>query len=140
MSSKGLCVLAIVVALTAMVPVKSEAGTDLGQLCWAYGTYNELRCSATLMDGPEAMYGLYCSDRSTLYHYQISGAGLARRGLTGKLQMSFVGGTNDPGGFFGLNTCTYIAELDNALNGPGTIDCVHGGGFTVNLVYKGRCP
>jgi hypothetical protein len=137
--AKGLCVLAVVVALTAMVPVKSEAGTDLGQLCWAFGTYNEIRCSVTLLDGPETLYGLYCSDRSTRFNYQFSGAGLARQGVAGKIQMSFVGGTNSES-FDGIDTCTYVAELDDALNGPAIVDCVHSGKYFPNMVYKGTCP
>jgi hypothetical protein len=137
--AKGLRVLAVAVALTAMVPVKSEAGSDIGQYCWTFG-YNEIRCSATVLDGPETMYGLYCSDRSTTYGYQVSGAGLLRQSLAaGKLQMSFVGASDS--GYFGINTCTYTAELDSAtLSGPTTIDCVHGNGYSANLVFKGTCP
>src|ERR1700736_4644139 len=117
--AKRLCVRAVVVALTATVPVKSEAGTDIGQYCWSFvgnPTYDEIRCSATVLDGPETMYGLYCSDRSTTYHYQVSGAGLLRQGLAaGKIQMSFVGASDS--GYFGINTCTYTAELDSATLG-----------------------
>jgi hypothetical protein len=141
--AKGLRVFAVVVALTAMVPVKSEAGSDIGQYCWSFvgnPPYDEIRCSATALDGPETMYGLYCSDRSTTYHYQVSGAGLLRQGLAaGKLQMSFVGASDS--GYFGINTCTYTAELDSAtFGGLMTIDCVHGNGYSENIVFQGKCP
>jgi hypothetical protein len=136
--AKGLRVLAVVVALTAMVPVKSEAGSDIGQYCWTFG-YNEIRCSATVLDGPETMYGLYCSDRSTTYGYQVSGAGLLRQDAAGKIQMSFVGGNFS--GFFGVDTCTYQAELDTAtLSGPAVVDCIHTGKYYPHMGFTGSCP
>ena len=124
---KGLCVFVVVAALTTMAPTKSAAGTDLGQVCWSLGGFDDvIRCSITLANGPEAMVELHCSDTSILGGYQALGAGLARFSFptAGALQLSFVTAHDQPTAFGGNKTCSWSAELSlTTFDGPLVISC-----------------
>jgi hypothetical protein len=140
--AKRLCVLVVVVvALMVMAPARSEAATDLGQLCWSLTTFNDqFRCSLMLMDGTEPLIGLFCSDRAA-GAYEGVGSGLMRLSFptAGSLQFSFTG-THNTINFGGNKTCSYNATLSVAsgtgfLGGPLAVECP-GGSTTPKFTYS----
>ena len=124
--TRVLLVLAVVVALTAMVPATSYAGTDMGQFCWTMSPFiDTVRVSANAAGGSAGdMFELHVRWRAAA-SYQLLGAGLATGSFptTGSYDIGIVAAHNTT--FFGGNqTCNLYARVSaSTLGGPWTLQC-----------------